>query len=121
VKLHELTPPLSMGSEMFKIAGLITERFTTAEVVEISDAVATAVSAYEFAGNGAEIRMKGAVATEPCKMPLAKKSTLVTVLPLTEASTTNFRVAGAAKTDLLTGFVMVMVGCGSAAEGVERV
>ena len=53
-------------------------------------------------------------------MPLVKNCTLVTVPLLTAAVAAMLTLAGAAKTAPLAGLVMVMVGVGATAAGVER-
>ena len=95
--------------------------FTTAEVAETPAAVATAVSAYEFAVKLPVVILNGALVTDPKKVALPKNDTLVTVPLLTVALAPRWILAGAENTALLAGFVMLTEGGGAASGAVERV
>ena len=58
------------------------------------------------------VKLNGAVRTDPSEMPLVKNCTLVTVPLLTVALAAMFTFAGATKTELLAGLVIVTVGDG---------
>src|ERR1041385_2569839 len=105
---------------MLTAVGVTTLKLTTADVLEMPPAVATAFSAYEPAGNPFAIRLKGGLCTEPSGVVLLRKVTFVTVPPAILAIAPNLTSAGAANTAPAAGFVIVTVG-GTAVGAVERV
>src|SRR5215831_9930664 len=110
-----------MGAVSETAVGATTVTWTTAEVPEIPPAVATALMAYVPAPRALAVKLKGAVWTDPHKVLLAKKETLVTVVPpLIVALAETVTSAGATKTAPLVGLTIVTVGAVATA-GVERV
>src|SRR5437899_1619673 len=94
--------------------------FTTEEVADTPEAVATAVRAYAPGLGRLPVTLKGERVACPSELAPAKYSTLVTVSPVTLALAVKPMLAGAAYTAPSAGLVMVTEG-GAAAAGVERV
>jgi hypothetical protein len=87
--------------------GATTVMFTTDEVAETPEAVATADSEYEPAARLLKVRVNGGVVTEPKDEVPLKKLTLVTVPPVAVASAAMLTSAGAVKTAPSGGLVIV--------------
>lgn len=94
--------------------------FTTDEVAESPDAVATAFNAYEPAFGRLPVTANGDVVACPNDVVPAKYSTFVTVPPVTEAVARRLILAGAEKTAPDGGLVKVTVGGLPPPGAVER-
>src|SRR5580658_1112653 len=109
------------GGESVMGTGETTVILITEEVAETPPAVATAVKAYGLAARLPVVMPNGATAAVPKELPLAKKDTLVTEPLGTVAVASIFTFAGAAKTAPSAGLVIVTIGKGPTAAGVDRV
>jgi hypothetical protein len=100
--------------------GDTTVIFTTDDVAESPDAVATAFKAYEPAFGRLPVTANGDVVACPNDVAPAKYSTFVTVPPVTEAVARRLTLAGAENTAPETGLVRVTVGGFAPPGAVER-
>jgi hypothetical protein len=108
---------------MLTVGGFNTVIVTGAEVVDKPEPVATAVNVYDAAAKPVAVKLNGELVAEPAETPLVKNCTFVTVPPTCAAETWICTLAGAAKTEPLTGLVMEQVGrlVVGATAGVDRV
>lgn len=122
LKLKENTPLVTCGDVNTRVPiGGLTVTVTTEEVAEIPPAVAMAFKAYDPADRLLALRVNGPLVSEP-RVPAFKKNvTLVTVPLLTVALAVMPKVAGAVKTALLVGLVMLTEGTGGGGGAVPRV
>ncbi len=120
-KLNPKTPFVTCGKEAETETGATTEIFTTADVAETPEAVAIAVSAYDPADKFDATTLNGDALTLAKITPLVRKATFVIVPLETVAAAEILTLAGAEKTVLVGGFVIVIEGPGATAAGVERV